>query len=355
MHKPDRETIIWLRETEARAFGTGARESLPKTVMSDFIAHATVLTELMADEYENYPEHFVDREYNREIWDALRLKSFAIIDYPLGVIETLFRDSKKHLVQNLLAGIYPFSEINALATRTPSGEPAIFFSEWLFSFLWDYYGSTALHYLRGEYDKAMRKDLEFGEKLQTGKYHDWDFQRILESPPSENLSRWYVLLSLVYIFAHEIGHVLLGHTDRAPLQIREIELYEGRQDTLHVYSYNHVQEFDADMFASDVYFGLLNFGFRFEHDGFFRSAHIRGFSLLRIRARLEEGMMIDDFKEKEHPPSVLRESYMLLRHRDKLDKLGISIEGVERVVEQAWLQLPEYDYTKDLGTDNLIG
>jgi len=165
-----------------------------------------------------------------------------------------------------------------------------------------------------------------------------------------------MLLALIYILAHEIGHILLGHTDAAMIESRNIDLYEGKQDKLEIYSYSHIQEFDADMFASDVYFGFLHFGLKQPLDElFFRSAHLRGFSFLRILARLEERVLMEDYLDTEHPPSVIREAYMKLRHKDKLNDLGLDVSGIEEIIAGAADQVPEYDFTKDLGTDSLIG
>ena len=106
------------------------------------------------------------------------------------------------------------------------------------------------------------------------------------------------------------------------------------------------------MFASDVYFNFLYLGLKKPIDKFFfRSAHLRGFSFLRILGRLEEQIAMEDYQNRDHPPSVIREAYIQMRHKDKLLSQGLKVSGIEKILAKAADRVPEYDYTKDLGTD----
>ena len=117
------DALRWVRDKEAEAFSLQPkRESLDRDSVARFITHSTVLNELMVEQYENYAQTIVDTRYEGETWDTHQLKKFAIVEYPLNMIESVFRDDARTLVSELLAGIYPIEGFNACATRTPSGE-----------------------------------------------------------------------------------------------------------------------------------------------------------------------------------------------------------------------------------------
>lgn len=362
------ETLQWINQMERWAFPTAFDEPpVSKTVVYDFISNSTVMNELMHNVSNDYVRDFVDSMYTSPRINKHGLKRFIILDYPLSVIESIFREEHKPKIRSIKAGLYPFNgghTINACSRPAPNGEGVIFFSEWLFAFLWDYFHTMSSAFPPGtkpgdgtmtDENRARQIKDDFIRKLSTGAYKNWDVNTVLASKPVTNSARYDLLFALIFIWAHEIGHILLSHLNSAPLKQEVFLSTTGNQRLLPVYNIDQQLEYDADMFASDVYFHYLKEGITFPDENFKRSLISRGMEFFILLARTEKDPFDEQWMDADHPPTPSRLLNVCLRHRTILTEYGWGdlFEKLEKAVGKD-KPLSRYNYRKDLGTQLLL-
>ena len=361
-------TRQWIDDLERWAFPSAFNEPvLPKDHVYSFISKTTVMNELMHNVSDDYVRELVNSMYTIPRINRHQLKRYVILDYPLAVIESIFRKEHVHKIRSIQAGLYPYNsgrEINACAIVSPAGDGVVFFSEWLYAFLWDYFHAVSDTFLPGtragnstaEHQREARKiKTEFIRKLKTGAYKNWDMNAVIASNRVTNSAKYDLLFALIFIWAHELGHIFLSHHDASQLGQKVFISEDGEECQLPVYNLNQVQEFDADMFASDIYFAYLTKGISFQDESFKLSAIARGLEFLELLAYTEKEPSSEDWKNASHPPSPSRLLNICLRHRDLLSKYGWGDLFV-RLKHAAGKGNPisKYDFQKDVGANLLL-
>ena len=341
--------------------------NLPIDYVKEFLRKATLLNEWMALQHEDYIGNLIDRTYADSVWNIHSLKKHVILSYPMIAFETILKPEKVAEYRKIQTGLYPFErgrEINACACKLRNGDTAIFFSEWLFSFLWDYYcvGTSVIpdgtkHGDLTEEDKLKLKEKqsEVGQKLFDGVYSNWKFEQMMNTPQTTNSFKIDQLFALLYIHGHELGHIYLNHLNSNSLKKSKHLLSNSEPVFLETYTPDQIQEFDADMFASDLYFHYLYSGITIPDKNAFKHLHVVGFEFLRLLARVEEKEDWRQFFTSEHPPSGVRLLFIYLRHKDKLLNAGFDfvVEASEKAISTG-KGIPHYDYNKDLGVSNFV-
>jgi hypothetical protein len=361
-------TLKWIDNLEKLAFPEAFNEPhLQKDYVYSFISKSTVMNELMQNVSDDYVRDLVDSMYTSPRMNMHRLKQFVILDYPLAVIESIFCEEHKHRVRSIKAGLYPLNSgrsINACATLSPMGENVIFFSEWLFAFLWDYFhaitdvfplGTKPSNSTLEQQQQAQQVKKEFIEKLATGLYKNWDIKALDISDRVANSAKYDLLFSLIFIWAHELGHIILAHLDASHLNQMVFVSTNGEGSHLPTYTLEQEEEFDADMFASDIYFAYLSHGISFSDENTKRSLIARGLEFFELLARTEKEPSYFGWQNASHPPTPTRLLYICLRHKYFLTKYGWQdlFERIEQATGYKEL-IASYNYKKDLGVHLLL-
>jgi hypothetical protein len=363
----NRETQEWIRVLEARAFpGIHSARPVAREDAHRFLKRTTLLNEMMRMTCNDYIASVLDRTSKSSPLSLHFLKSFVMLDYPLIVIESLFRPEHISRIRNVQAGILPFNsgrEINACAVRAPNGDGVIFFSEWLFSFLWDYYHGVSKLFPPGtppglatsvQINAVREARATFRDKLITGKYCNWNISTVLDSENETNSARVYLLFALAFIWAHELGHLFLRHHDETGVSKRAAKLPGGSAPNVDTYALSQRQELDADMFASDIYFKLLYVGLSGFDKVTFTALHSGGFDFFQMLAQIDQERTTKDTVATDtHPPFALRMMYVFLRHEQKLAAHGFAALFPKLRKELASSNLPNYNYNEDFGVDAL--
>ena len=292
--------------------------NLPIEYVKDFLRKATLLNEWMALQHKDYIGNLIDRTYADSVWNIHSLKKHVILSYPMIALETILKPEKVDEYRKIQTGLYPFNrgrEINACACKLQSGATAIFFSEWLFSFLWDYYsvpttvipdGTKHGETTQVEKLKLKENQSKLGQKLIDGIYTNWNIEQMMNTPQTTNSFKVEQLFALIYIHGHELGHIYLNHLKTNSLKKLKYTISDNEPFFLETYTPDQIQEFDADMFASDLYFHYLYFGITILDNSAFKHLHIIGFEFLRLLASVEEREDWRQFFTSEHPPSGIR-------------------------------------------------
>lgn len=354
---------------ERKAFPVLSEEpSLPKEYVRSFLSKATVLNELMHDASTDYVSEFVEETYPGRRWNSFDLKKFAILDYPMALIETIIKETEIPRLRSILTGFYPIrsgTTINACATISPFGDEVIFFSESLFAFLWDYFHDTAGVLPEGtqagaattaQQELIKLKRQSFREKLSRGTYKNWDIDAVVMSNPKTNSPKYDLLFALIFIWAHEMGHIYLKHHDRCAMLPAPRKGQSGDTSVpLLTYNVSQEQECDADMFASDIYFTYLQKGINFPDGAPLRIFVESGLQFFNLLARNEQEQTQTDWRSSTHPATTFRLLNVYLRHRGILQQCGFGdmYDELERGRSKDD-KLSQYDYEKNVGTKDVL-
>lgn len=336
--------------------------ALPKQNVISILKHYTVLEDLLADEHPGYISDLVNRTYTSHVWNEYNIKRFIILHYPHIILETVLNKQTIPLLRSIKVGLVPKSKepekINAVALRLNGNQSGIIFSEGLFTYLWDFHNiSNPSHTIsliapsdstEGLDEASIKKLLR--AKLKTGYYSALSFADQPDYGAYLNSFKISFLSSLLFAHAHELGHIIHHHSDNAKdktgfrYSIRDgafvIENFSRRQE----------MEFEADLFASDVYFHFLYNSLRLADEDAFRFLHKSPFDLLREIAYAEGEEDWDSGTFTTHPPSGYRLIYIILRHKEKFIKAGLA-EYVKHP-ERAYAQevFVKYNYAIDLNS-----
>jgi hypothetical protein len=360
-------TRNWINQLERSSFPAFDDTPVFKDTVYSFIVKSTVMNELMHNHSADYVREFVDDMYKSPSMNLHGLKRFIILDYPLSIIESIFKQEHKKRIRSIQAGLYPFEGgqvLTACATLSPFGEGVIFFSEWLFTFLWDYFHSISeisQSYIlnadaKNSYQSQVRKIKDkFLIKLSTGKYKNWDINNVLTSNQNTNSQKYDLLFALIFIWAHELGHIFLSHFDASNMKELVFLSNDGKEHLLPVYNIDQEHEYDADMFASDIYFHYLEKGLTFEDDNFKQRLITKGLDFFNLLAHIEKNPNDEQWQYRKHPPTPARLLNICLRHKELLSAYGWKdlFLNLEKATGKDKL-LSLYDYQKDLGTNSLL-
>ena len=361
------ETHDWIRTLESSVFPDASSvHFLEKDYVATFLRKATVLNELMSNTSDDYVRDLVDSEYTTPQWNKHRLKSYVMLDYPLSVIESIFRKERVQEIRQVNAGLYPFNsgcEINACACESPIGEPVVFFSEWLYAFLWDFFHAVSDVFpprtrpgsgTPEQAEAAQRVKNDFVRKLATGIYRNWDTDLVVSSKRTTNSAKYNTLFALIFIWAHELGHLFLGHCQSSNVSSLAVGTNIEPPFELKAYNASQEQECDADMFASDIYFAYITKGMSFPDQGFLKASVAVGFEFFEMMARTED-VTAGGWSGASHPPTAFRLLNVFLRHTRLLTELGFA--ELYSILEQSAGRndkISQYDYSKNVGTGALL-
>jgi hypothetical protein len=360
-------THRWVRAVEQRAFSQfgSARRFYTNDEAKQILRNTTLLN--FMTENDGYIDHVVDNLWPKtDRYNELDLKRFVFLDYPLIAAEAAFSPQHIPALRNITSGLFPFSfgrELNASVTLSPANEEVIFFSERLFSCLSDFFHREANMHPPGTPHGGTPSDTQLRQKrqledevawhLSRSAYFDFDMSQYATDALPTNSARVFLLLMLMFIWGHELGHIFLGHLDRRKL--RKIPESKVTSETLE-FTKTQTQELDADMFGSDLYFAYVERGIISKRDPVIMEIQrllINQLFRFMVKAEVLNGTEANF--ASSHPPSGLRILYILLRHRALLCQYDAMRQLVEYAEEQIRLgQMPSFDYDKKVVPDGML-
>ncbi|MCK1698150.1 hypothetical protein [Bradyrhizobium sp. 144] len=360
-------TAQWIRAIEENAFSNFAcaRRTYDRDQAKAILRNTTLLNFMKGDPH--YTDHIVDDIFlPQDRYKELDLKRFIFLDYPLVVTELVTRPEYINAIRLVASGLLPLRfgrELNACVTLSPSGRPVIFFSERLFSLLSDYEhrraalsppGTPPSRSIAGK--KHRREILAIEDEISKhwcrSTYFDFDLSAYCGDELRTNSARVFLLLLLLFIWGHELGHVFLKHLEKKSLVPSGEPLGEGALE----FSTTQLQELDADMFGSDLYFAYVERGIASPRDDLTielqRTAICQLFRFM-TKAQIEKGIETD--LSRSHPPAAYRNLYILLRHQKVLRQypdMAYLIDYTQAKMDEG--VLPQYDYAKKLISADML-
>ncbi|MEJ1355680.1 MAG: hypothetical protein RPU39_13465 [Candidatus Sedimenticola sp. (ex Thyasira tokunagai)] len=354
------EAKQWVLDLEKSVFPTSATKPHSDEFAANFIANATLLNEMMSPYYDNYVSRIV--RSSSGMWTDLNIKSFIVSGYPSALLEPAFKDEYAQEIRKLAVGLYPFDggrEINAVTKVAPDGKTkAIFFSEWLFAFLWDlYHQPTAPDQNTSNAKQALKRS------LINGHYKNINIESIRLNSEQGSYGKFDMLWGLMLLWGHELGHAFLGHCEENSKDATNPILTDAAGTPNMAFNQDQQMELDADMFAMDLIVRYLEHGFTvyaYNENGMLsvndihENALWKSMSFFRLMAEIEAEKSIDHDPTSDYPLGAFRMIFMFLRHEKTFRHLGWNklADDMLRRIDKG--ELPAYDFTKNIPISHML-